>query len=166
MQVLTVSADKSAKIWEITEAGNGNLKRTLSGTASTGSIDDMLVGCLWQKDRLITVSLGGMISLFAASNPDLPPICFSGHSKSVSSLTSFIQDGRRSIISSSYDGTIIKWLQGMGFVGKLKRKNNTQIKCFSVVGEEFIISGFDNKVHDCSCLFALKMFPCFHQCNC
>ncbi|CAA6665385.1 unnamed protein product [Spirodela intermedia] len=144
--VLTVSADKSAKIWEITDSGGGKLKRTLSCVAGSGSIDDMLVGCLWQNDHLVTVSLGGTISLFSASNPNQMPISFSGHMKSVSSLACFLQDGQKSIVSSSYDGIIIRWTQGVGFGGKLKRKNTSQIKCFSGVREEFIVSGFDNKV--------------------
>lgn len=123
------------------------MKRTLSCVAGSGSIDDMLVGCLWQNDHLVTVSLGGTISLFSASNPNQMPVSFSGHMKSVSSLACFLQDGRKSIVSSSYDGIIIRWIQGVGFGGKLKRKNSSQIKCFSGVREEFIVSGFDNKVY-------------------
>ncbi|XP_078431080.1 transducin family protein / WD-40 repeat family protein [Wolffia australiana] len=145
-RVLTVSADKSAKIWEISSTGEGKLQRTLSGLVGSGGINDMLVGCLWLNDHLLTVSLDGVINLFSASKPDMQPTSFSGHMKSVSSLTCLFQGGQKSIISSSYDGTIVRWIQGVGFEGKLKRKNNTQIKCFSAVGEEVVISGFDNKV--------------------
>lgn len=144
-QVLTVSADKTAKIWEITEDGNGKVKKTLS-CPGTGGLDDMLVGCLWQNDHLVTVSLGGTINLFSASDPDKVPISFSGHMKSASALAVFLQSSQKIILSSSYDGMIVRWMQGVGYAGKLERKDNTQIKCFAAVEEELLTSGFDNNV--------------------
>ncbi|KAK9118219.1 hypothetical protein Scep_016312 [Stephania cephalantha] len=143
-QVLTVSADKSAKIWEITEDGNGRAKKTLACPGS-GGVEDMLVGCLWQNDYLVTVSLGGTISLFSASDPDKSPVSFSGHLKSVSALA-VLPGIQKVILSSSYDGIIVRWIQGIGYSGKLTRKDNSQIKCFAATEEEIISSGFDNKV--------------------
>ncbi|XP_042500545.1 actin-interacting protein 1-2-like [Macadamia integrifolia] len=143
-QVLTVSADKSAKIWEISEDGNGKVKKTLECPGS-GGVDDMLVGCLWQNDHLVTVSLGGTINLFSASDPDKTPLSLSGHLKSVNSLA-VLQSNPKVILSSSYDGVIVRWIQGIGYSGKLERKESTQIKCFIAVEEEIVSSGFDNKV--------------------
>ncbi|RCV29397.1 hypothetical protein SETIT_6G010300v2 [Setaria italica] len=57
-QVLTVSADKTVKVRDIMEDASGKLNRTLA-CPGTGGVDDMLVGCLWQNDHLVTVSLGG-----------------------------------------------------------------------------------------------------------
>lgn len=143
-QVLTASADKSAKVWDITEDGNGRVKRTLTCPGS-GGIDDMLVGCLWQNDYLVVVSLGGTISIFSASDLDKAPLSLSGHMKNVASL-SVLKGNPKVILSSSYDGLIVKWIQGIGYSGKLQRKENSQIKCFAAVEEEIITSGFDNKV--------------------
>lgn len=150
--MLTASADKSAKVWDITEDGNGRVKRTLTCPGS-GGIDDMLVGCLWQNDYLVVVSLGGTISIFSASDLDKAPLSLSGHMKNVASL-SVLKSNPKVILSSSYDGLIVKWIQGIGYSGKLQRKENSQIKCFAAVEEEIITSGFDNKVHmylDSSC---------------
>ncbi|ERN06963.1 actin-interacting protein 1-2 [Amborella trichopoda] len=144
-QVLTVSADKSAKVWEIAENGSGKLKKTLPSTGS-GGVDNMLVGCLWQNNLLVTVSLGGTINLFSASDVDQAPKSFSGHMKSVTSLVFFPQDNQKIILSSSYDGIIVRWIQGVGFAGRLERKENVQIKCFAAVEGELLISGYDNKV--------------------
>ncbi|XP_073116264.1 actin-interacting protein 1-2 [Elaeis guineensis] len=144
-QVLTVSADKTAKIWEIMEDGNGKVKRTLASPGS-GGLDDMLVGCLWQNDHLVTVSLGGMINIYSASHPDKTPISFSGHMKSITALACTLQSGEKVILSSSYDGVIIRWIQSIGYGGRLVRKDNTQIKCFAAVEEELVTAGFDNKV--------------------
>lgn len=139
-----MSADKTAKIWEISEDGNGTVKKTLACPGS-GGVEDMLVGCLWQNDYLVTVSLGGTISLFSAIDPDKAPLPLSGHMKNITSL-SVLRSNPKVILSSSYDGLIVKWIQGMGYSGKLERKVNAQIKCFAAVEEEIVSSGFDNKV--------------------
>ncbi|XP_031105427.1 actin-interacting protein 1-2-like [Ipomoea triloba] len=143
-QVLTVSADKSAKIWDISDDGNGKVKKTLTCSGS-GGVEDMLVGCLWQNDHLVTVSLGGTISIFSASNLDKDPVSFSGHIKNANSLA-VLNSEPRVILSSSYDGLIVKWLQGIGYCGKLERKANSQIKYFAAVGGEIVSFAFDNKI--------------------
>ncbi|XP_020251813.1 actin-interacting protein 1-2-like [Asparagus officinalis] len=144
-QVLTVSADKTAKVWDIMEDGNGKLNRALASPGS-GGVEDMLVGCLWQNDQLVVVSLGGTISIFSASDQDKPPISFAGHMKGINALTCFVQDGKKMMLTSSYDGVISRWTPGIGYIGKLQRKDNSQIKCFAAVEQEVITSGFDNKV--------------------
>lgn len=143
-QVLTVSADKSAKVWEISEDGNGKVKKTLTCPIS-GGVEDMLVGCLWQNDHLVTISLGGTVSIFSASDLDKGPLSFSGHMKNVNSLA-VLKSNPKVILSTSYDGLIIKWIQGIGYSGRLDRKENSQIKCFAAVEEEIVSSGFDNKI--------------------
>ncbi|KAK1660977.1 hypothetical protein QYE76_049136 [Lolium multiflorum] len=126
-QVLTVSADKTAKIWDIMEDASGKVNRTLN-------------------DHLVTVSLGGTFNVFSASNPEKEPVSFAGHLKTVSSLVYFPQSNPRTMLSTSYDGVIIRWIHGVGYGGRLIRKNNTQIKCFVAAEEELITSGYDNKV--------------------
>lgn len=142
--MFTASADKSAKVWEISEDGTGKVKKTLTSPVS-GGVDDMLVGCLWQNDHLVTVSLGGTISLFSVTDLDKAPLLLSGHMKNVNSLA-VLKSDPKVILSSSYDGLIIKWIQGIGYSGRLQRKENSQIKCFAAVEEEIVTSGFDNKV--------------------
>lgn len=144
-QVLTVSADKTAKIWDIMEDGNGKVNRTITSPGS-GGVEDMLVGCLWLNDQLVIVSLGGTISVFSASEPDKQPVSFSGHLKGSNAMTSFIQNGNKVLLSSSYDGVICRWRPGVGYSGKVQRKDNVQIKCFAAVEHELITAGFDNKV--------------------
>lgn len=143
-QVLTVSADKSAKVWDISEDNNGKVKKTLKSPVS-GGIEDMLVGCLWLNDYLVTVSLGGTISIYLASDLDKAPTSFSGHMKNVSSLT-ILRSNPRVLLSCSYDGLVVKWIQGIGYSGKLQRKENSQIKSLAAAEEEIVTSGFDNKI--------------------
>ncbi|PIN01320.1 WD40 repeat stress protein/actin interacting protein [Handroanthus impetiginosus] len=143
-KVVTVSADKSAKLWEISDDNNGTVKRTLTCPGS-GGVDDMLVGCLWQNDHIVTVSLGGSIFLYSASDLDKAPLELSGHMKNINSI-SVLKSDPKVILSTSYDGLIVKWVQGIGYSGKLERGVNSQIKCFAAVEEEIVSSGFDNKV--------------------
>ncbi|KAK6148677.1 hypothetical protein DH2020_019589 [Rehmannia glutinosa] len=142
--VLTVSADKSAKVWEISEDNIGKVKKTLTCPGS-GGVDDMLVGCLWQNDHIVTVSLGGTIFLYSAGDLDKAPLPLSGHMKNINSLA-VLKNDPKVILSSSYDGLIVKWVQGIGYYGKLDRKVISQIKCLAAVEEEIVSSGFDNKV--------------------
>ncbi|XP_061359520.1 actin-interacting protein 1-2-like [Gastrolobium bilobum] len=143
-QVLTVSADKCAKVWDISEDNNGKMKKTLTCHGS-GGVEDMLVGCLWLNDYLVTVSLGGTISIFLANDLDKAPVVFSGHMKNVSSLT-VLRSNPKMLLSSSYDGLIVKWILGIGYSGKLQRKENSQIKCLAALEEEIVTTGFDNKI--------------------
>lgn len=139
------------------------MKKTLSCPGS-GGVDDMLVGCLWQNDHLVTVSLGGIINLFSASDPDREPISFSGHLKSVNALSVFLQNSQKVILSSSYDGVIVRWIQGFGYAGRLQRKDSDKIKCFVAVEEELLTSGYDNKVcHYLCCIYidALMVPLCY-----
>ncbi|EEF31329.1 WD-repeat protein, putative [Ricinus communis] len=143
-QVLTVSADKSAKIWEISENGDGSVTKTLV-CPGFGGVDDMLVGCLWQNDYLVIVSLGGTIHLFSATDLDKPPVCLSGHLKNVNALTA-VQSEPKVILTSSFDGHILKWIQGHGYTGKIERKDNAKLKCLTASEQEVVASGFDNRV--------------------
>ncbi|KAE8667208.1 mitogen-activated protein kinase 9-like [Hibiscus syriacus] len=77
-------------------------------------VEDMLVGCLWQNDHIITVSLAGTINLYAASDLDRQPLCLSGHMKNVNTLT-LLQSDEKKILSSSFDGYIFRWIPGTGF---------------------------------------------------
>ncbi|XP_042000401.1 actin-interacting protein 1-2-like [Salvia splendens] len=143
-RVITVSADKTAKVWEVSADSNGNLVKTLTCPGS-GGVNDMLVGCLWQNDHIVTVSLGGSIFLYSSSDLDKAPLELSGHMKNINSLV-LLKGAPQIILTTSFDGQIIKWLQGKGFSGKLERNVSTQIKCFEALEGEIVASGFDNKV--------------------
>ncbi|KAL6960451.1 Actin-interacting protein 1-2 [Sarracenia purpurea var. burkii] len=105
----------------------------------------MLVGSLRQNDYLVTIPLGGTISLFSTSDPDKAPLPLSGHMRNINSLVA-LRNNPKVILSSSYDGVIVKWIQKGGYGGRLERKVNAQIKCFAATEEEIVTSGFDNMI--------------------
>lgn len=139
-----MSADKSAKIWDILEDGSGSLNKNLLSSES-GGVEDMLVGCLWQNDHILTVSLGGMMNLYSSTDLDKSPLSISGHMKNVAVLT-LLNRGEKMLLSTSYDGVIIRWIPGVGYSGKLEGKQFGLIKLLEAGEEEVITAGFDNKV--------------------
>lgn len=106
----------------------------------------MLVGCLWQNDHMLTVSLGGTINLYSAKDLDKSPLTLSGHMKNVTVLN-LLNKSEKMLLSSSYDGVIIRWIPGVGYSGKFDSKQFGLIKLLAVGEEEVITSGFDNKVN-------------------
>ncbi|CAL0316378.1 unnamed protein product [Lupinus luteus] len=145
-QVLTVSADKSAKVWDILEDGSGTVNKTLACTETSG-VEDMLVGCLWLNDHLLTISLGGTIYLYSAKDLDKSPLSLSGHMKNITVLT-LLNRSEKMLLSSSYDGVIIRWIPGIGYGGKYEEtKQFGLIKLLAAGEEEIITAGFDNKVY-------------------
>ncbi|RDX69773.1 Actin-interacting protein 1-2, partial [Mucuna pruriens] len=144
LTVLTVSADKSAKVWDILEDGSGTVNKTWASTES-GGVEDMLVGCLWQNDHLLTISLGGTINLYSAKDLDKSPLSLSGHMKNVTVLT-LLNRSEKMLLSSTYDGVIIRWIPGMGYSGKFESKQFGLIKLLVAGQDEVIAAGFDNKV--------------------
>lgn len=144
--MLTVSADKTAKVWDITEEGSGKVNTTFS-FSEVGGADDMQVGCLWMGEYLITISLGGVISYLSLSNPSEAPKVVSGHLKSITAIT-VAKDGEAlELYSSSYDGVVVRWKMGSGYNGRLPKKGTLSFATHMVArGSELITCGMDSKV--------------------
>ncbi|KAJ7520469.1 hypothetical protein O6H91_19G007100 [Diphasiastrum complanatum] len=145
-QVLTVSADKTAIVWDVSDDGSGSVNRTFSFSDS-GAIEDMQVGCLWLNNYMISISLGGVINFLTDSTVNSPGMVLSGHIKSITSIT-VAGSGLGSIIySSSYDGVIIKWKLGTGYVGRLEQEDQSSIYFMAAVEGHLLTCGLDDKLH-------------------
>lgn len=65
-QLLSASGDKTAKIWDVGA-------NSIVSTFNMGSnVLDQQLGCLWQKDHLLSLSLSGYINYLDKNNPDKP----------------------------------------------------------------------------------------------
>ncbi|XP_005995864.1 WD repeat-containing protein 1 [Latimeria chalumnae] len=114
--LLSASGDKTSKIWDV-EANS------VVTTFNMGSdVLDQQLGCLWQKDHLLSMSLSGYINYLDKNNPNKPIRVVKGHSKSIPCVTVHKNDGRSYIYSASHDGYINYWDaetgENDGFVGK------------------------------------------------
>ncbi|XP_075050766.1 WD repeat-containing protein 1 [Mixophyes fleayi] len=99
-QLLSSSGDKTAKIWDV--AANSAVTTFTFGTDTL----DQQLGCLWQKNYLLSVSLSGYINYLDKNNPSRPIRVVKGHSKSIQCLTIQNNDGRSTIYTGSHDGHI------------------------------------------------------------
>lgn len=146
--MLTVSADKTAKVWDISEDGSGLVNTTYT-FSDVGGADDMQVGCLWMGDYLISISLGGVINYLSLSKPSKPMRVLSGHLKSITALTIAKEGETLELYSSSYDGVIVKWKLGSGYHGRLQKNGTLNTAMYMLAeGGELITCGMDNKVCD------------------
>lgn len=144
--MLTVSADKTAKIWDISAEGAGKVSTTFS-FSDVGGADDMQVGCLWMGDYIITISLGGVINYLSICTPSTPSRTISGHLRSITALTAAKDGDAMHLYSSSYDGVIIKWKVGSGYLGRLPKNGAVNPATFMVAqGNELVTCGMDHKV--------------------
>ena len=64
--ILTVSGDKTCKIWDFAE------KKLVAEFAMGNAIEDQQVSCLWQGQHVLSVSLAGHITYLDPSNPGKP----------------------------------------------------------------------------------------------
>ncbi|XP_064199929.1 WD repeat-containing protein 1 [Anguilla rostrata] len=102
-QLISASGDKTVKLWDV--AGNTAVTTFNMG----GDVNDQQLGCLWQKDHLLSISLSGYINYLDKNNPDRPLRVVKGHNKSVQCLTVHKSEGRSNIYTGSHDGNIFCW---------------------------------------------------------
>ncbi|KAI5628869.1 WD repeat-containing protein 1 [Silurus asotus] len=119
-QLISASGDKTVKLWDVA-----------SGTAVTtfklgNDVLDQQLGCLWQKNHLLSISLSGYINYLDKSNPNRPIRTVKGHSKSIQCVTVHKDDGKNIIYSGSHDGHInILFMQTDGENDALSGKGHT-----------------------------------------
>ncbi|XP_006815647.1 WD repeat-containing protein 1-B-like [Saccoglossus kowalevskii] len=102
-QVLTVSADKTAKIWDIEK--HQVVTEFIMGT----TINDQQVGCLWQGDYLLSVSLSGYINYLDKNNPSTPLRIIKGHNKSITAMSAVLYENKSTLYTGSHDGIVNHW---------------------------------------------------------
>lgn len=64
--MLSASGDKTSKIWDV------NVNSVVSTFTMGSNVLDQQLGCLWQKDHLLSVSLSGYINYLDKNNPSKP----------------------------------------------------------------------------------------------
>jgi WD40 repeat protein len=113
-KVLTASADKTAKIFDVT---TGKCTTTFKFGNAT---EDQQLGCIWQGDHLVSMSLSGDLAILDPNNPEKPLRVIKGHNKFITSITYDHSNG--SLLTGSYDAVVNKWDMNagvpVGFGGK------------------------------------------------
>ncbi|CAF0949424.1 unnamed protein product [Brachionus calyciflorus] len=151
--ILTVSGDKTAKLWKVEE------KLLVKEFKFGDGIEDQQVGCLWQNNNVLTVSLSGQINYinYKAEKEDLSDRFIlkkiKGHSKSITALEVAYQGTDTPIIfSGSHDGVIVYWNSVNGEMDQVKagsvtqHKNQVQSIRYDAFNEQVLTCGFDDVV--------------------
>jgi len=100
-QILTASADKTLKIWDVETR---KVVTTLS-VSKKPSVDDMQLGCLWHNGWMLGLSLSGAINYFDPKSPDGPTRVVNGHNVQVTALAK-TNDG---FVSGDKRGRLVRW---------------------------------------------------------
>ncbi|KAI8923046.1 quinon protein alcohol dehydrogenase-like superfamily [Entophlyctis helioformis] len=104
-QIMTASADQTVKIWDIAAQ---KVAQTFN-FSDAPTTDDQQVGCLWQGNTLISLSLSGDLNYLDPTSGGRPTRVISGHSKGITSLA---VDANKTLYSGSYDGRVCSWTDG------------------------------------------------------
>eukprot|EP01092_Planopodium_desertum_P004642 TRINITY_DN2001_c1_g2_i1.p1 TRINITY_DN2001_c1_g2~~TRINITY_DN2001_c1_g2_i1.p1 ORF type:complete len:602 (-),score=110.03 TRINITY_DN2001_c1_g2_i1:51-1856(-) len=138
-QVLTASADKTCKIWDIATG------KCVSTFNMGKEVDDQQVGCLWQGEHLLTVSLNGVITYLDSKNPAKHIRVLGGHNKGITALG--YHASSKSIYSGSFDAVVTKWNAETGATEGFTGKGHTnQINGLEVSGDNIISCAMDDSI--------------------
>ncbi|KAF6021051.1 WDR1 [Bugula neritina] len=137
LEVLTVSADKTAKIWNME-----NFENVCQFTLGTALLD-MQVGCLWLGDFILTVSLSGNINYLDRSNPSSPSQIIKGHNKQIEGIIA----AGDTLYSADSEGKICVWDANTGTCTEVTGKGHSvQIKSISLMDDKLITCAIDDTV--------------------
>ncbi|CAF1299485.1 unnamed protein product [Didymodactylos carnosus] len=98
--ILTTSDDNTAKIWDVK---NRNIIRNF---AMGCDLKDQQVGCLWQGNHIITISLSGYINYLDKNTLNAPIRVIKGHNRSITAMTVLRNSQDVRIFSASCDGIV------------------------------------------------------------
>ncbi|XP_074064951.1 WD repeat-containing protein 1-like isoform X2 [Macrotis lagotis] len=141
--LLSASGDKTSKIWDV---GANSVVSTFN--MGSNMLDQQL-GCLWQKDHLISISLSEYNNYLDKNNPNKPLRVIKGHSKSIQCLTVHKNSGKSYIYSGSHDGHINYWDSETGENDSFAGKGHTnQVSSMTVDEADQLVScSMDDTVH-------------------
>lgn len=101
-EILTVSGDKSAKIW------NAETREMVVKFVMGKDILDQQIGCVWAGNTLITVSLSGNLTYLDRNDPEHPLKVIYGHSQALSSILAIPSD-KPCHVSADISGKMLWW---------------------------------------------------------
>jgi len=143
-KLMTCSADKTVKIWNLSERNYiSNKEETVFEMGS--AVEDMQVGCAWINDTLVSVSLSGHINFLDLENPKQPKKVIKGHNKAI--IASSFNDDRTLLFTSSFDGSICCWNVATGDAEVISGDGHkSQVSAIHAKGNTLYTCGIDDTV--------------------
>jgi WD40 repeat protein len=138
-KILTASADKTCKIWD---ASNFSCLTTFT---FGNDVNDQQVGCLWQHDTIISVSLSGDINYLDQANPNKPAKVVKGHNKVITALA--FDREKNKLLTGDYGADVIEWDVNSGdTVGFTGPKHGNQVSAMAVQGRTLVTVSMDDSI--------------------
>lgn len=145
-QLVTSSADKSLKYWDMSTPGP---LYPCIATASLGAgLGDMQLSVCWSPSLVLSLTLDGRLHVFAPLSP-APALTFDGHQ---SPMSAFAFDGPETLYSVCLGGKVMQWVPVAGrsdrFIAKSLAGESHAGKAVAVVvsGGEVSSIGWDDKL--------------------
>jgi WD40 repeat protein len=137
-QILTVSGDKTAKIWDVATTS------VVQDFVMGDSVEDMQVSCLWQGEHILTVSLAGFIN-YLDKNSGRPSRILKGHNKPITALSATVD--RKEIYTASSDGNVCRWNVATGENDMVPGKGHSnQVQDMVVTDSNLVTCGMDDMI--------------------
>jgi len=142
--ILSCSADKTVKVWTLSETDFASNKEKVTFTLGS-TIDDMQVGCNWIGNYIFSISLSGFINYFDMENPSGPVRIVKGHNKAI--ICSTLTEDRKWLFSASFDGRICYWDIETGIAEVVEGKGHTnQVQRMATTSEFIATCAMDDTV--------------------
>lgn len=138
--VLTASADKTAKLWDVE-------KNSVVTEFKIGDeLDDQQLGCLWQDDYMLSLSLSGHINYLDKNNPSTPIRVIKGHSRNITALS--LSEDKSTLYTGSFDSRICSWDIKTGQADRFKGNDGhkNQVTDMKVNENQLVTCGMDDTV--------------------
>jgi WD40 repeat protein len=136
-QMLTSSADGTARIWDV----NTQQVVTTFQFPTLPNAGHHQVGNIWQGKHLVSLSLNGDLNCLDPRAPEKPSRVLRGHQKAIVGLE-VTKD--KTMWSASYDGRICKWDEvGTEYVGNF----NASVGLASTTSDQIYTADLDGQVY-------------------
>jgi len=108
-------------------------------------VDHQQLGCIWQKDHLISMGLNGHLSYLDPNNPSKPRLIVKGHNKFITSLA--VDKSQGKVYTGAYDAIITAWDIPTGNNDQISGGGHTnQINEMHLAGSDIVTSAKDDSV--------------------
>uniref|UniRef100_A0A7S1U9R9 Anaphase-promoting complex subunit 4 WD40 domain-containing protein n=1 Tax=Phaeomonas parva TaxID=124430 RepID=A0A7S1U9R9_9STRA len=143
----TSSADKKVKVWNV------ETKEAVAEFTDGTDLTNMKVGVVYKEDKIISLSLGGDITVWQVGQ-DAPLVVFQGHQTPI--VAAAVDSESGTIFTGSSDGVCCYWNAGVGskFGGQIPRSITGAIHGGRVAGMAFTASGVVSAGYDDTIRFA------------
>jgi len=135
-RLLTASADKTVKVWDVATG------KPVQTYAFGNDTNDQQLGCLWQGDHLVSMSLSGNLALLDPNSNKTRAVIY-GHNKNITALS--VQGNN--VYTGSYDGLVNRWELGKGIPQPVTGKGHTNaVVQLHAVDVNLYSTGMDDSV--------------------